>query len=80
VFRHCEGKDSSETIRYCIACISIQVKSAVRKLREGKDHDCDLFMSDVSAQYKPCVAHPAKCTTSFAEFKCFDYTTPFANN
>jgi len=25
-----------------------QVKSALRKLWEGKDHDCDLFMSDVS--------------------------------
>jgi len=24
--------------------ISSQVKSALRKLREGKDHDCDLFM------------------------------------
>jgi len=28
--------------------ISSQVKSALRKLREGKVHDCDLFMSDVS--------------------------------
>jgi len=25
--------------------ISSQVKSALRKLREGKEHDCDLFMS-----------------------------------
>ena len=26
--------------------ISSQVKSALRKLREGRDHDCDSFMSD----------------------------------
>jgi len=26
--------------------ISRQVKSALRKFSEGKDHDCDSFMSD----------------------------------
>ena len=47
----------------------IQVKqSALTKLREGKDHDCDLFMSDVSVLYKSCVAHLAKWNTLFAEF------------
>jgi len=33
-------------------CISSQVKSALRKLkrlREDKDRDCALFMSDISA-------------------------------
>jgi len=55
VFRHCEGEDSRETIR----CTS-QVKSALRKLREGKDHDCGLFMSDVSVLYKSSVVHLAK--------------------
>jgi len=41
--------------------ISSQVKSAPRKLREGKDHDCVLFMSDVICivLYKSCVAHVA---------------------
>jgi len=53
-------------------CISSQVKSALRNLREGKDHDGDLFMSDVSVLYKSCVAHLAKWATLFAEFKCFD--------
>jgi len=36
-----------------------QVKSALRKFSEGKDHDCDSFMSDVSVLYKSCVAHLA---------------------
>jgi len=52
--------------------IPSQVKSALRKLREGKDHDCDLFMSYVSVLYKTSVAHLAKWTTLFAEFKCSD--------
>jgi len=54
--------------------ISSPAKSALRKLRlrEGKDHECDLFMSDVSVLYKYCVAQLAKWTTLFAEFKCFD--------
>ena len=43
--------------------ISSQVKSALRKFGEGKDHDCDSFMSDVSVLYKPCVSHLAKWTT-----------------
>jgi len=67
VFRHCEGKNSIETIR----CISSQVKLAIRKFSEDKDHDCDLFMSDVSVLYKSCVSHLAKWATLFAEFKCF---------
>ena len=29
--------------------ISSQVKSALRKFSEGKDHNCDSFMSDVSS-------------------------------
>jgi len=57
--------------------ISSQVKSALRKFSEGKYHDCDSLMSDVSVLYKSCVSHLAKWTTSFAELKCFDY--PFAN-
>jgi len=52
--------------------ISSQVKSALRKLSGGKDHDCDLFTSDVSVFYKSCVAHLAKWTTLFVEFNCFD--------
>jgi len=52
--------------------ISRQVKSALRKFSEGRDHDCDSFMSDVSVLYKSCVSHLAKSTTLFAEFKCFD--------
>jgi len=52
--------------------ISSQVESALRKFREGKDHDCDSFMSDVSALYKSCVSDLAKWTTLFAEFQGFD--------
>jgi len=52
--------------------ISSQVKLARRKFSEGKDHDCDSFMSDVSVLYKSCISHLAKWTTLFAEFKCFD--------
>ena len=40
--------------------LSGQVKSALRKLRKGKNHDCDSFMSNVSGVfvlYKSCVAH-----------------------
>jgi len=39
--------------------ISSQVKSALRKFSEGKDHDCDSFMSDVPVLYKSCVSHLA---------------------
>jgi len=60
--------------------MSSQVKSALRKFSEGKDHDCDSFMSDISVLYKSCVSHLAKWTNFFAEFKCFDYIPPFANN
>jgi len=49
-----------------------QVKSALRKLSEGKDHHCDSFMSDVSVLYKFCVSNLAKWTILFAEFKCFN--------
>jgi len=52
--------------------ISSQVKLALRKFSEGKDHDCDSFMSDVSVLYKSCISHLAKWITLFAEFKCFD--------
>ena len=54
--------------------VSIQVKSTLTKLRkEGKDRECDLFMSDVSPLYDSCVAYLDKWTNSFAEFKCFDW-------
>jgi len=43
--------------------MSSQVKSTLRKLSEGKDHDCDSFMSDVSVLYKSCVAHLDEWTT-----------------
>jgi len=53
--------------------ISSQVKSALRKLRlrEGKDRDCVLFMSDVSVFYKSWIAHLAKQNT-LVELKFFD--------
>jgi len=57
-----------------------QVKSALRKFSEGKDHDCDSFLSDVSVLYKSCVSRLVKWITLFAEFKCFDQIPPFANN
>ena len=44
MFCHCEGKDSRKAIR-----CTRQVKSALRKFSEGKDHDCDSFMSDAWA-------------------------------
>jgi len=49
--------------------ISSQVKPVLRKFSEDKDHDCDSFMSDLSALYKSCVSHLAKWTILFAEFK-----------
>jgi len=42
--------------------ISSQVNSALRNFNEGKDHDRDSFMSDVSVLYKSCVSHLAKWT------------------
>jgi len=51
--------------------ISSRVKSALRKFSEGKDHDCNSFMSDVSVLYKSCVSYLGKWTT-FAEFQSFD--------
>jgi len=36
--------------------ITSHVKSALRKFSEGKDHDCDSYMSDVSVLYKSCVS------------------------
>jgi len=72
MFRHCEGKDSRETIRCAHQAKLNQFKSALRKFSEGKDHDCDSFMSDVSVLYKSCVSHLVEWTTLFAEFKCFD--------
>jgi len=35
--------------------ISSQVKSALGNFSEGKDHDCDSFMSDESVLYKSCI-------------------------
>jgi len=69
MFRHCEGKDSIEKIRSTYQ--AKLVKLALTKLNEGKDHDCDSFMSDAFVLYKSCVSHLAKWTTLFAEFKCF---------
>jgi len=57
-----------------------QVKSTPRKFSEGKDHDCDSFMSDVSVLYKSCISHLADWTTIFAEFQSVDWIPPFANN
>ena len=38
--------------------ISTQIKSKLSKLREdGHDHECDLFISDVSALYESCVVN-----------------------
>jgi len=37
--------------------MSSQVKPALRKFSEDKDHDCDSFKSDVCALYKSCVSH-----------------------
>jgi len=72
MFRHCEGKNSKETIRCTYQMKLNQVKSALRKFSEGKDHDCDSFMSDVPVLYKSCFSHLVKWTTLFAEFKWFD--------
>jgi len=69
VFRHCEGNDSIETVKIYISSHSTK---KTQRLREGKDRHCVLFMSDVSALHKSCVAHLAKWTTLFAEFKCFE--------
>ena len=54
MFRHCEDKGFKRDNQMYI---SSQVKTALRKLRESKDHDCDLFMADVSALYKACAAY-----------------------
>ena len=53
--------------------ISTQVKSKLGKLREGQDHECDLFISDVSVLYQSCVEYLDKWTTLFEEFQCFDW-------
>ena len=54
--------------------VSVQVKSKLEELREeGKEQECGLFMSDVSSLYDSCVAYLDEWTTSFAEFKCFDW-------
>ena len=54
--------------------VSVQVKSKLAELREeGKEQECDLFMSDVSSLYDSCVAYLDEWTTSFAEFKCFNW-------
>ena len=54
--------------------VSVQVKSKLPELREeGKEQECDLFMSDVSSLYDSCVAYLDEWTTSFTEFKCFDW-------
>jgi len=52
--------------------ISSQVKSALRKFSDGKDYDCDSFMSDVPGLYKSGVSHLAEWATLFAEFMWFD--------
>jgi len=47
-------------------------KSALRKFSEGRDHDCDSFMSDGPVLYKSYVSQLAKWTTLFAKFKWLD--------
>jgi len=42
--------------------ISSQVKSTLRKFSEGKDHDCDSFMSGASVLYKSWVSHLSEWT------------------
>ena len=55
--------------------VSAQVKSKLTELREeGKERECDLFVSDVSSLYDSCVAYLDEWTTLFAEFRCFDWT------
>jgi len=61
MIRHCESKDSWR--QSDVLYIPSQVKSALRKLRKGKDRECDLIMSDVSVLYKSCVAHLAEWTS-----------------
>ena len=54
--------------------VSGQVKSKLAELREeGKEQECDLFMCDVSSLHDSCVAYLDEWTTSFTEFKCFDW-------
>ena len=54
--------------------VSVQVKSKLAELREeGKERECDLYISDVSSLYDSCVAYLDEWNTSFAEFKCFDW-------
>jgi len=60
--------------------ISSHVKSALRKYNEGKDHDCESFMSDVPVLYKSCVSHLPKWTlyllnlNALTRFLCFQTT------
>jgi len=68
VFSHCEGKNTRDNEMW----MSSQVKTALRKFCQVKDHDCDSFMSDVSVLYKSCVLNLAEWTTLCTEFKCFD--------
>jgi len=73
VFHACNAILDSFFYAYS-AIVNSEVKSALRKLRlrEGKDRDCALLMSDVSVLCKSCVVHLTKWTTLFAEFKCFE--------
>ena len=49
--------------------ISTQVKSKLDKLREeGQNHECDLFISDVSVLYQSCVEYLDKWTTLLKSF------------
>ena len=46
--------------------VSVQVKSKLAELRvEGKEQECDLFMSDVSSLYDSCVAYLDEWNISF---------------
>ena len=54
--------------------LSVRAKSKLAELREeGKERECDLFVSDVSLLYDSCVAYLDEWTTLFAEFKYFDW-------
>jgi hypothetical protein len=53
--------------------LSLKTKSMLRKLKEdGKDQECDLFMTDVLLMYSSCSTYLEQWTKSFTEFESFD--------
>jgi len=59
VFRHCEGKDSIETIR-CTYQANLMSTKKTQRLKEGKDGYCILFMSDAYI----CIVQVLCCTSA----------------